>query len=102
MEDSFEIQSLAKEALDNYLNPIATENGRGWQIGQLPRKAQIMMKLNSLKSRALIRQIVVTAKYEDDHGIHEVDLDDLKVSPFMVVMNGTHKIHVSPMQEVEK
>lgn len=102
MEDSFEIQSLAKEALDLYLNPIATENGRGWQIGQLPRKAQIMMKLNSLKSRALIRQIVVTAKYEDDLGVHEVDLDDLKVSPFMVVMNGQHKIHVSPMQEVEK
>ncbi len=103
MEDSFEIQSLAKEALDNYLNPIATENGRGWNIGELPRRAQIMMKLNSLKSRALIRHIVVTAKYEDDgFGVHEVDLDDLKVSPFMVVKNGQHKIHVSPLQEVEK
>lgn len=102
MEDSFEIQTLAKEALDNYLNPIATEKGRGWNIGQLPRKAQIMMKLNSLKSRALIRQIVVTARYEDDDGVHEVDLNDLKVSPFMVVMNGKHQIHISPMQDVEK
>lgn len=102
MEDSFEIQTLAKEALDHYLNPIATEKGRGWNIGQLPRKAQIMMKLNSLKSRAIIRQIVVTARYEDEEGFHEVDLSDLKVSPFMVVKNGKHQIHVSPLQEVEK
>ncbi|MBR4114357.1 MAG: hypothetical protein IKK54_06915, partial [Anaerotignum sp.] len=92
----------AKEALDNYLNPIATEKGKGWNIGQLPRKAQIMMKLNSLKSRAIIRQIVVTARYEDEDGFHEVDLSDLKASPFMVVKNGKHQIHVSPLQEVEK
>lgn len=102
MEDSFEIQTLAKDALNHYLNPITTETDRGWNIGQLPRKAQIMMKLNSLKSRAIIRQIVVTAKYEDEEGFHEVDLDDLKVSPFMVVKNGKHQIHVSPLQEVEK
>lgn len=102
MEDSFEIQTLAKEALENYLNPIATDSGRGWNIGQLPRKSQIMMKLNSLKSRAIMRQIVVTARYEDEKGIHEVDLDDLQVSPFMVVKNGKHQIHVSPLQEVEK
>lgn len=102
MEESFEIQNLAKEALENYLNPITTENSRGWAIGSMPRKAQIMMKLNSLKSRALIRQIVVTARYEDDDGVHEVDLEDLKVSPFMVVCNGVHQIHISSMQDVEK
>ena len=102
MEDSFEIQTLAKEALDQYLNPIANGKNKGWNIGQIPRKAQIMMKLNSLKSRAIIRQIVVTAKYEDDDGIHEVDLNELNVSPFMVVKNGKHKIHISPMQDVEK
>lgn len=102
MEDSFEIQTLAREALENYLNPIATENGKGWNIGQMPRKAQILMKLNSLKSRALIDHIVVTAKYEDDAGVHEVDLEELKVSPFMVVVNGTHQVHISPMQDVEK
>lgn len=102
MEDSFEIQSLAKEALGQYLDPISSENGRGWRIGEIPGKAQILMKLNSLKNRALIRQIVVTARYEDDGGTHEVDLDDLEVSPFMVVCNGVHQIHISPMQDVER
>ncbi len=97
IEESFEIQNMAKEALEKYLDPIATETGKGWNIGSMPRKAQIMMKLNSLKSRALIRHIVVTARYEDDDGIHEVDLDELQVSPFMVVCNGRHQIHISPM-----
>ena len=100
IEDSFEIQNLAKEALENYLNPVRDIDNQGWNIGVLPRKSQIMMKLNALKSRALIRHIVVTAKYEDETGIHEVDIEQLKVSPFMVVVNGIHHIHISPMEEV--
>jgi len=102
LEDSFEIQTLAKETLEKYLSPVSSENGKGWNIGDMPRKSQILMKLNSFKSRALIKHIVVTAKYEDGTGVHEVDLDDLEVTPFMVVCSGTHKVHVSPMQEVEK
>lgn len=100
IEDSFEVQNLAKIALETYLNPIKDEHGSGWNIGVLPRKSQIMMRLNALKRRALIRHIVVTAKYEDENGVHEVDIDQLKVSPFMVVVNGTHHIHISPMEEV--
>lgn len=102
MEDSFEIQTIAREALEQYLNPISGENSRGWRIGELPRKAQILMKLNSLKSRAMIQQIVVTAKYHDDNGEHEMDLENMEVSPFMVVCSGSHQIHISPLQDVEK
>ena len=102
IEDSFEIQNLAKNALETYLNPIRERYGLGWNIGVLPRKSQIMMRLNALKSRALIRHIVVTAKYEDAAGIHEVDIDQLKVSPFMVVVNGTHHVHISPMEDAKK
>lgn len=97
IEDSFEIQNLAIEALEKYLTPVGEVYGRGWNIGELPRKSQIMMRLNGLKSRALIRHIVVTASYEDETGVHEVDIDQLKVTPFMVVQNGTHHVYVSPM-----
>ena len=99
MEDSFEIQSLAMDTLNEYLNPVANSRTRGWNIGVLPRKSQIMMRLNSLKSQATIQYIVVTAKYEDSQGIHEVDIDDIRRSPYMVVMNGTHHIHISTTEE---
>ena len=52
------------------------------------------MKLNSIKSKGIINHIMINAKYTDENGTHEVDLEDLKVSPFMVVKNGTHKIHI--------
>lgn len=93
IEDSFEVQNLLRETLEDYLNPITDATHKGWEIGVVPRKTQILMKLNSLKSEAIIRHIVITAQYKDSNGTRVVDLEDLKVSPFMVVCSGTHKIH---------
>ena len=81
--------------MDEYLNPVSGIGKKGWDIGVLPRKSQIVMKLNAVKNKAIINHIMITAKYSDRNGTHEVDLDELKVSPFMVVKNGTHKIYLS-------
>lgn len=95
MEDNLEIQNITEEILKEYLNPVTGAQSKGWEIGMLPGKAQIMMRLSSLKRKAQIHHIVVTAKYEDRDGKHETDIEDLKISPFMVVMNGTHKVHIT-------
>lgn len=94
MEDSFEIQNSVADTLRNYLDPISGKGKKGWEIGTIPRKSQIMMKLNSIKSKGIINHIMINAKYTDKFGTHEVDLDDLKVTPFMVVKSGNHKIHL--------
>lgn len=99
MEDSFDIQSRSIEMLNEYLSPVANVVTKGWEIGVLPRKSQIMMRLNSIKSKARIKHMVVTARYEDSKGSHEVDLDEIQKSPYMVVMNGTHHIHISAMED---
>lgn len=99
MEDSFEIQNLIMDTLNEYLNPVGNDSDNGWNIGAIPRKSQILMRLNSLKKRVMIRHLVVTAKYEDNTGIHETDLDDIKKSPYMVVLNGTHRIYISTSEE---
>lgn len=101
MEDSFEVQNRLTETLKEYLHPVAGVGGRGWNIGELPRKSQIMMRLNSLKSRAMITHLLVTARYEDAYGVHEVDLEEMKKTPFMVVMSGRHQIHISTTEEAE-
>ena len=95
IEDNFEIQTRVQKTLDEYLNPVSGIGKKGWDIGVLPRKSQIVMKLNAVKNKAIINHIMITAKYSDRNGTHEVDLDELKVSPFMVVKNGTHKIYLS-------
>ena len=95
IEDNFEIQTSVQKTLNEYLNPISGIGKKGWDIGVLPRKSQIVMKLNVIKSKAIVKHIMVTARYSDRNGTHEVDLEDLKVSPFMVVKNGTHKIYLT-------
>ena len=95
MEDSFEVQNVMKNTLDEYLNPVSDHRDRGWNIGVLPRKSQILMRLNSLKTPAVIQHMVVTARYEDSKGVHEVDIEDIPKSPYMVVMGGKHHIYIS-------
>ncbi len=95
IEDNFEIQNRVQESLKEYFNPISQAHTKGWKIGTLPRKSQIVMRLNAVKSKAIVKHVMVTARYADKDGVHETDLENIKVSPFMVVKNGTHKIHLS-------
>ena len=94
MDDSFEIQGLLQDCLRDYLNPIGYGTGRGWRIGTIPKKPQILMRLGVLKSRAIVKKSVMIAHYTDSEGEHEVDLNDLKVTPFMVCKSGNHEVHI--------
>ena len=100
IEESFEVQNLLREALEEYLNPITDKTHKGWKIGTLPRKSQILMRLNSLKGEAVIQHIAITATYADANGIHEVDLEEIEVNPFMVVCSGEHKIHMIQSESI--
>lgn len=94
MDDSFEIQNILQDILEQYLNPISNSHGVGWEIGIIPKRAQLLMKLNVLKKKALIKKMVVTAKYTDYTGEHEVDLEDLKENPFFVCTSGKHRVNI--------
>ena len=95
MDDGFEVQNEYKDCLERYLDAVAREREMGWKIGTLPEKSQIRRKLNSLKAKAKVQRVAVTVSYTDAEGYHEMDLDDVKVSPFMIPKSGTHKIHLS-------
>ncbi|MCR5748237.1 MAG: hypothetical protein K6G03_11065 [Lachnospiraceae bacterium] len=94
MDDSFEIQNLIKETLSNYFNPVSGPGDEGWNIGVIPKKSQIQMRLSSVRSKALIKNMAMVAFYVDKDGKHEMDMDELKVSPFMVVRSGEHQVNV--------
>ena len=94
MDDSFETQNLMTGMLKDFFDPISTEDSTGWDIGQIPKRTQVLMRLGSLKSRAIIRKTVMVARYTDQSGDHEMDLSDLEVTPFMVVRSGEHRVHI--------
>ncbi|MCR5654163.1 MAG: hypothetical protein K6G07_00765 [Lachnospiraceae bacterium] len=94
IDDSFEIQNLLRECLESYLDPLGYGKGHGWKIGTMPKKPQILMRLNVLKSRVIVKKSVMIAHYTDASGEHEVDLEELKVTPFMVPRSGKHDVHI--------
>lgn len=94
MDDGFEIQNLLRESLGEYLDPIHGQYGQGWEIGVLPRRSQILMRLHVLKSKAVIRRLVVTVQYTDQTGAHEVDLEDMIEEPYLICVSGSHHINI--------
>ena len=99
LEDSFALQNRIKEGLDLYLNPVSSGGAagsemRGWNIGILPQKSQIMMRLVALKGSAKVSKMTVTASFKDSEGFHEIDLTELSPSPYYVIKPGTHQIYI--------
>ena len=89
-DDSFEVQQELYRVLDQYLDPI--ENG-GWDIGRMVKKEQIELRLNMEKGKVLLHRLMVTAKYRDENGEHEVDLEKFTGNPYVLVVSGNHRIH---------
>ena len=95
MDDSFEIQSLYEKSLCEYLDPLSSQFRKGWDIGELVRYSQIVMRLNTIKSRAVMGMMSVTAEYRDASGPHVTDLKSLRPTPYMICCNGKHQIYIS-------
>lgn len=89
IDESFELQNILKDDLEEYLSPL-----NGWKIGTLPKPSQIMMRLNVLKSKAVIKKSIIIAKYTDQDGEHEMDIKNVKITPYMICKSGQHNVHV--------
>ncbi len=93
-ETEYEVGLKLTDEVEAFLSPVSDALHPGWEIGKLPGKSQIMMRLNALKTGAFIRRLVVTGTYTDASGKHECDLEKLPENKFYVVKSGTHKAHV--------
>ena len=89
-DDTFEVQQDLKRVLQEYLDPILNA---GWDIGRMVKMAQIELRLNMEKGKALLHRLMVTARYQDETGRHETDLEALVGNPYVLVTSGVHKIH---------
>jgi hypothetical protein len=92
--DAFTAQQTIVDALTAFIAPIARDGRVNRKIGLLPNEVQIRLLLNSLHIPASIRRIVTAARYADENGFTERSLSDIRTSPFMVAVNGMHKVHL--------
>lgn len=89
-DDNFEVQQELHRVLMQYLDPLMNN---GWDIGRMVTMAQIKLRMNMEKGKALLHRLMVTARYRDENGYHETDLEKLSGNPYVLVTSGTHKIH---------
>ena len=84
-----DIRQQFENSISDFLDPVKSDR---WQIGKMPTQSQIRLMLSYLEEEAYIEYITVSVTYTDGMGTHEVELDELQESPFMICCNGTHKI----------
>lgn len=93
MQDSFDISTSLERAIDDYIEPLKSSI-KSWNIGDIPSTSQLLMWINSFKKDATVQNVAILAKYQDHYGTHEVHLDELEITPFMIGVPGKHQIHI--------
>lgn len=104
--DAFTIRQMWQEQIEDYLEPVTHGKWAGWEIGSIPKEAQIHMMLRGLEQRtyaehhsfagavASMERYSVRASYHDATGIHHMALEEVFKSPFVIGSNGEHHIHM--------
>ncbi|MEG0178372.1 MAG: hypothetical protein RR654_02365 [Oscillospiraceae bacterium] len=88
---AFDVQNLIRDRISEFLNPLGSSE---WEIGIMPSESQLAMLLQSFPYDGRIIHWITTARYIDRTGVHEVSLDALPENPFMIGVDGTHRIYV--------
>jgi hypothetical protein len=94
----FEIAALIRETITERLEPLPREDdqgnrSRGWYIGELPTAEQIDILLHGIRANISIKRFSATVSYADEGGTHTCELGELHKQPFMICVNGQHKVH---------
>lgn len=95
-EESFEVQNKLVQVLQDFLEPVSDAFHAGWEIGELPKRSQILMCLRGASCTAKVKYIMITGKYLDKAGVCEMELDKIPKSLFFICKNGQHKVHILP------
>ena len=94
-ENSYSLINEIDKALKEFLEPVSSEGRHGWDIGEFPDKNQIMVRLKFIEKKASIKELSLSCSYVDDSGYHETDIENISISPYMVVCSGTHKYRMA-------
>ena len=64
------------------------------ELGVLPEEAQLSRMLHSVDCGLVVKRFCATARYTDRRGVHECSLSDMRPTPFMIGVSGTHTVSV--------
>lgn len=99
IKDFNSYQGVYKEVesrLRKFLNPITGNfSGKGWNIGEFPRKELIYNYVKTVPDVRWIKGINIFTKFITPEGKKEVDFEEIKKLQFVVPVYGTPEINIS-------
>lgn len=91
----FEVRKNVLQRLEEFLDPIKGNfNQKGWEIGTLPNKTQILNVLKDIKSIYYIKTIRILAYRQENLGMVEVDLERKENHIFALALSGMHEVFI--------
>ena len=91
-----EVHKGIRSKLEKFLNPISGNfSGRGWNIGEFPRKEFIYNYIKNVRNIKWIKNINIFTKIVTKSGKDEIEFDKVKEKPFVVPIFGEPDIRIS-------
>ena len=95
-QELYRIQKTLLEKLEQFLHPVKGNfDGNGWYIGSLPERFQIETVIRSTEGIEGLRRCVVLARLPKQPGCPMVDFDEIRHAPFVLPVNGEHRIRLA-------
>lgn len=91
-DQAFQIQNTLIDRIGDLIDPLGTP---GWEIGELPDERWLGMQLRTARIDGVIRRFCVSARRVEQDGVHACSLSELPRTPFMIAVNGQHRVHVT-------
>ncbi len=90
----YRVKERILAGISEFLHPITGNfDKRGWQIGVLPRAAQIENMIRSIKGVSDVKSIVLRGFLLSENGRREIDLSVVSAeSAFYIAVSGEHEI----------
>ncbi|MFV0402295.1 MAG: hypothetical protein ACK5LX_16990 [Oscillospiraceae bacterium] len=95
MEGAYDLQKECENSVRTFIDPLTGGfEGRGWEIGALPGRQQLLAYLKIRHPDITVGRLVVTARFGErefaveDNATRQID------NPFAMAVNGEHVIYV--------
>jgi hypothetical protein len=95
MESAYDLQKNCIDSITRFIDPLAGAfDGRGFVIGDLPGRTQLVAYLKAQHPGIRIAQMAMTASFANRELVVGDRPEEMFASPFVMAVNGEHAVHV--------
>ncbi|WP_294374600.1 baseplate J/gp47 family protein [uncultured Clostridium sp.] len=95
LDSVFSVKHEIEETINRFIDPIRGKfDGKGWEIGELPVRTQILNSLKNIKNIKKITNIILSASINNKGNREDIDLETFSRKIYAMPLNGKHIVNV--------